>query len=268
MKEFRTRTYEIFSPKIREKEGVRFALLADLHGLEFGPDNCRLEAAIRMSNPNVILVAGDMIVRIEKRTLPAAKRFLLTLARDYPIYYALGNHEAKMIREGTYLREYEAYEKSLRDGGVIFLRNERAVRTIGQDRYVFHGLELPLKYYHKPNSPALSIRAMEQLIGKKDPSAVNILLAHNPKYGNTYFSWGADLTVSGHYHGGILRLSEHHGLTCPQFLLFPPYCCGDFHKGNCHMIVSAGLGEHTIPIRIHNPRELLLIHMKPARDGK
>ena len=64
----------------------------------------------------------------------------------------------------------------------------------------------------------------------------------------------------------VLRLSEHHGLTCPQFLLFPPFCCGDFHRGGSHMIVSAGLGEHTVPLRIHNPRELLLLVMKPQAE--
>ena len=73
-----------------------------------------------------------------------------------------------------------------------------------------------------------------------------MLLAHNPKYGDVYFEWGADFIFSGHYHGGILRFNEHHGLTCPQYLLFPPYCCGDFHRQEQHMIVSAGLGEHTI----------------------
>ena len=70
------------------------------------------------------------------------------------------------------------------------------------------------------------------------------------------------MILSGHYHGGIVRFGKHIGLTCPQFLLFPPFCCGDFHRGDSHMLVSAGLGEHTIPVRIH-PRELLVIDMKP-----
>ena len=69
--------------------------------------------------------------------------------------------------------------------------------------------------------------------------------------------------LSGHYHGGVLRLDQNHGLTCPQYLLFPPFCCGEFKKGKQHMIVSAGLGEHTIPVRIHNPRELVLINLYP-----
>jgi hypothetical protein len=124
---------------------------------------------------------------------------------------------------------------------------------------VFCGLELPVEYYQKPRSPKLKTDTMEQLIGKAPEEAFGVLLAHNPKYGSTYLDWGADLTLCGHYHGGVLRFGEHHGLTCPQYLLFPPYCCGDFHREDRHLIVSAGIGEHTIPVRIHNPRELLLI---------
>ena len=131
---------------------------------------------------------------------------------------------------------------------------------------MFYGLELPMQYYKKPKSPMLSLTELESLIGIPYMEGIHVLLAHNPKYGNTYFSWGSDVILCGHYHGGVLRLSEHHGLTCPQFLLFPPFCCGDFHRGGSHMIVSAGLGEHTVPLRIHNPRELLLLVMKPQAE--
>ena len=120
------------------------------------------------------------------------------------------------------------------------------------------------------SSAALTVymTVMEELIGKPEDNGMQILLAHNPKYGKTYFEWGADLILSGHYHGGVVRLSEHYGLSSPQYLFLPPFCCGDFHKGDQHMIVSAGLGEHTIPLRIHNPRELLLIDIKPSEKMK
>ena len=111
--------------------------------------------------------------------------------------------------------------------------------------------------------PKLTSEKMEELMGKPDPEAINILLAHNPKYGRTYFRWGADLILSGHYHGGVLRFSRHVGAISSQFIPFPKYCCGDFYKNGKCMIVSAGLGEHTVPLRIHNPRELIFIEMKP-----
>ncbi|WP_373216781.1 metallophosphoesterase [Ruminococcus sp. 5_1_39BFAA] len=266
MKKFQTRTYEILSTKIKDKRGVRFALLADLHGLEFGPENADLLAQIEKSRPDAILAAGDMIVRIQKESLSVAENLLLKLAKKYPVFYSMGNHEFKMDLTGEFHEDFLEYEKRLQNGGVVILHNESAVQTLGKTEFVIHGLELPMEYFHKPNSPNLSMETLERIIGKPDQKRVNILMAHSPKYGDTYLSWGADLTVSGHYHGGILRFSEHCGLTCPQYLLFPPYCCGDFHRGDSHMIVSAGLGEHTIPVRIHNPRELLLIDMKPEKE--
>ena len=148
------------------------------------------------------------------------------------------------------------------------LRNGREDMVLQGEHFCFWGLELPIEYYHKPRSPKLKKEVMEEMIGKPEDKGMQILLAHNPKYGKTYFEWGADLILSGHYHGGVVRLSEHYGLSSPQYLFLPPFCCGDFHKGDQHMIVSAGLGEHTIPLRIHNPRELLVIDIKPSEKMK
>ena len=262
METFRTATYEVHNPKI--KNNVRFAVLADLHGNTFGEENSVLLGQIREYAPDAILIAGDMVVRMNPSTLETAKQLLYTLVKDYPVFYAMGNHESKMRAQGhIYRNEYLQYEAELKQKGICFLENEKAKITLAGNPFVISGLELPLEYYHKPFSPKLTDEKMEELMGKPEPEAVNVLLAHNPKYGKTYFKWGADLTLSGHYHGGVLRFSRHVGAISSQFIPFPRYCCGDFYrKGKC-MIVSAGLGEHTVPIRIHNPRELVFIEMKP-----
>ena len=176
----------------------------------------------------------------------------------------LGNHETKMkAKEHIYRNEYLEYQAELKQKGICFLANEKSKVVLAGNSFVVNGLELPLEYYHKPFSPKLTSEKMEELMGKPDPEAINILLAHNPKYGRTYFHWGADLILSGHYHGGVLRFSRHVGAISSQFIPFPKYCCGDFYKNGKCMIVSAGLGEHTVPLRIHNPRELIFIEMKP-----
>lgn len=263
MKKFITTNYEIHSEKIKDSRGVRFVMLTDLHGLSFGKDNEALLSAIREANPDAVLVAGDMVVREEPETFKTAGEFLRGIVNQYEVYYARGNHEYKVFTDGKYRKEYVDYEAWLRCLGVRFLCNGNMKFTIKNTKFTIYGLELPLIYYRKPRSPYLTLEAMKEFIGEPGKDSVNVLLAHNPKYGKTYLQWGADLILSGHYHGGVLRFSKHVGLTCPQFLLFPPYCCGDFHKGNSHMLVSAGIGEHTIPVRIHNPRELLIIDMKP-----
>lgn len=265
MKKFITTNYEIHTDKIKDSAAVRFVLLTDLHGLVFGEENEMLFKAIETSSPDAVLVAGDMIVREKLHTLETAEALLKKIVNRYPVYYSLGNHEFKAYAGGQYQKEYLEYEKKLKAAGVQFLHNQRAEFTIKDKKFTISGLELPMIYYRKPKSPKLTSEKMEKLIGTPETGSINILLAHNPKYGKTYLQWGADLILSGHYHGGVVRLSKHVGLSCPQYLLFPPFCCGDFHKGDSHMIVSAGIGEHTIPVRIHNPRELLVIDLKPLQ---
>lgn len=259
---FRTQTYRLVSAKVPHGKRLKLAFLTDLHGREFGQGNKMLLKEIRSQGPDAVLCAGDMIVRTLPETIPAARELLLALAREFPVYMSLGNHECKMKRQPETGQIYTDYEAELKKGGVQILHNAKMRQQIQDVPITFYGLELPMEYYHKPNSPKLTKTQIEELLGSADPAQLNILLAHNPKYGQAYFSWMADLTLSGHYHGGILRLSTHCGLTCPQYLLFPPFCCGDFEKNGKYMIVSAGLGEHTIPVRIHNPRELLIIELE------
>lgn len=263
MKTFRRKTYQIETVKLKGMQKVKFAVLSDLHGVVFGEDNQNLFHAVVEEEPDAVLILGDMLVRREMDTMGAAEKLLIKLSGDFPVYYALGNHEQYLKQCENTRDVYLQYERRLTNAGVCFLHNEHTSMELKGTDFVFYGLELPMEYYKKPKSPMLSLTKMESLIGIPQMDGIHILLAHNPKYGNTYFSWGPDVIFSGHYHGGVLRLSEHYGLTCPQFLLFPPFCCGDFHKGGSHMIVSAGLGEHTIPLRIHNPRELLIVELKP-----
>lgn len=264
MNTFLTKNYTFESEKVKG-DGVKFALLADLHGFVFGEGNRILVDAIGREKPDAVLIAGDMLIKMEEDSGVRAGKFLAELSGKYPVYYGLGNHECKMCCTEFLEDDYRAYEQSLTEAGVIFLHNEHRKVNFHSTDFMIHGLELPMEYYHKPNPPKLSPETVEKLIGVPGKDCFNILIAHNPRYGSTYFSWGADLTVSGHYHGGIVRFTEHVGLCSPQYLLFPPYCCGDFHKSGSHMVVSAGLGEHTIPLRIHNPRELILINIKPLQ---
>ena len=267
MKTFITKTYQIKTEKLKGGHPVRFAVLADLHGLVFGNENQDLFHAIEKSGADAALVVGDMVVRADVSTVSAVTGFLCRLANRIPVFYALGNHEYKMLLNPDTSTEYLTYEHVLTNAGVCFLHNEHVCMNIRGTEFTFYGLELPEEYYRKPFSPYPDRQDMRELVGKPSGDGISVLLAHNPKYGDVYFEWGADFIFSGHYHGGILRFNEHHGLTCPQYLLFPPYCCGDFHRQEQHMIVSAGLGEHTIPVRIHNPRELILAELVPGEGG-
>lgn len=267
MKTFRIKKYEIVSSKIKEGE-IRFAFLSDLHGLEFGEDNSELLHAVRGFSPDAVLCTGDMLVRSEPETLGTAKALLKKLAEEFPVYLSLGNHEYKLLVSEDYksMREtYKAYEQELETGGIHILHNQYMEATIKENRIGVYGLELPLCYYDKFFSQKLTEEEITGFLGERK-NEFSILLAHNPRYGKAYFSWGADLILSGHYHGGVVRFGENTGLVSSHLRIFPPFCCGKFTRGEQHMLVSAGLGEHTIPVRFHNPRELICITVKSPKE--
>lgn len=97
---------------------------------------------------------------------------------------------------------------------------------------------------------------------KKEP--FTILLAHSPLYFDSYARWGADLTLAGHFHGGTIRIPGLGGVMTPQYQFFLPWCAGDFERDGKRMIVSRGLGTHSINIRFNNRPQLALIRLKRA----
>ena len=92
-----------------------------------------------------------------------------------------------------------------------------------------------------------------------------IMIAHDPFYFDAYAETDADLILSGHVHGGIMRLPLLGGVISPRLQLFPKYDGGKFEKNNTTMILSRGLGCHTLPIRIFNPGELICLTLSPCK---
>jgi predicted MPP superfamily phosphohydrolase len=113
-------------------------------------------------------------------------------------------------------------------------------------------------YYNRFYRGPLPVSELTDNLGKPDPAHYGILLAHHPAYRSSYASYGVDLTLSGHYHGGVVGLGAHRGLVTPDFRLFSKNCRGLFLTGGTCQIISAGTGEHTIPVRIWNRRELII----------
>ncbi len=134
------------------------------------------------------------------------------------------------------------------------------------------GLDLPPIYYRKKKITGLDALAVEGMVGAADRERFNVLLAHSPQYFEAYSEWGADLTLSGHFHGGIIRLPLLGGVISPYLRLFPKYDKGIYRsgRGEGRMVLAAGLGTHTFP-RINNPAELVLLtnihstHVLPRR---
>ncbi len=235
-------------------------LLADLHNLSYGRNNSRLIQEIRNVNPEVIFVAGDMLISSKEPQLDAAVSLMNELTSQYPVYYVNGNHESRLKEyPARYGGQYENYISAICSFGVHFLENTVEHLVIRKMQINVWGLELPLIYYRRFQKEELTVSQMEALLGKPDKPGYQILLAHHPSYFDTYSAWGADLTLSGHLHGGMVRLPLIGGVVSPQFTLFPKYDKGLYTQGSGKMVVSAGLGSHSIPIRVNNPPELVVL---------
>lgn len=263
MKKFKTVKYTISSHKL-QNHSFAIAMISDLHNVELGKKNEHLLQALQKAKPDIICIAGDLVLGKKGKSMNIAYEFIKKAVKIAPIYYGLGNHEQRMKKyPEVYGEEYRIFEKRIQKLGVTMLENNSSSLELQGEQIQITGLALPEEYYKKGKKVELPIKVVNRLAGKASKEKFHILLAHTPKYGDTYLEWGGDLILSGHYHGGMMRLPFLGGVISPDFRLFPQYCQGDFEKENCHFIVSAGLGEHTLPIRIFNPRELVLITCVP-----
>lgn len=269
MKRFQITEYKIYSEFFSENtKPVTLALLADLHNHSYGKDNERLLGAVDMIEPDIVLCAGDMLVGKKDQSMKTAIDFMTAVAAKYPVYYGNGNHEYRLrIYPEIYGDMYKEYEEALVAAGVHILANDKAIVPAGNTFVHVYGYELDRSYYRKFNCLELTKRQLEYTLGEVDKRRFNILLAHNPVYGDTYAQWGADLTVSGHLHGGIIRIPGIGGVITPQAKLFPKYDGGMYEIEGRHLVVSRGLGGHTVNVRICNPPELVIIRLCPPKKG-
>ena len=242
---------------------VRIAFLSDMHNKEHGTDNYKLITAIRDFAPDLVLVGGDMLTAHKGLGYDIPLK-LMDRLKDYPVYYGIGNHEYRMkLYTEDYGDGYEKYLAELKDRGVKVLENESAADC----GLLIQGLMIDRVYYKRMSKIKMSADYIEELTGKRDDDSFRILLAHNPEYFYAY-SHCADLVLSGHVHGGIMKLPLLGGVISPRLRLFPKYDGGRFDENGSVMIVSRGLGSHTLPIRVFNPAELVTITLHGNKTHK
>lgn len=260
---FKVTHYHIHSSKLNGlKETRKVILLSDLHNNCYGKENEKLLEEIRNVNPDFIFVAGDMLVGKEGDSAEVAEKLAEQLSQIAPVYYGNGNHEQRMKEHPEkYGDVYEKYREKLVNCGVHFLENEKADLLWDGISVHVYGMEIPEICYTRGKKASLKKDEMEQLIGKASKEDYNILLAHNPTFTTTYLKWGADLSLSGHLHGGVVRIPYLGGVITPQMKLFPKYSGELTIEGESAVVVSKGLGTHTIKIRFLNPAELIVLHL-------
>ena len=244
----------------RLKKNCRVVLLSDLHNKSYCKHNEKLLASIKSSNPDLILCAGDLITSRSGKSMEHAKELVRAISAEYPLYYANGNHEYRIYREPqTYGKMGASYRAFLKGNHVRILENGSVLLPEYGIRIT--GLDLPREYYQKLDRAKLEPKAISRMVGHADQNDFQVLLAHNPVFFDAYAGWGADLTLSGHIHGGIVRIPGIGGVISTSYRLFPKYDGGYYEQNQKKMIVSRGLGSHTIPVRLFNPAELVVIDL-------
>ena len=255
--------YEIIDSKLPDEfDGCKIILLSDLHENQYGEHNSKLLEKIEKESPDYIMIAGEMLVKSDHFHADKTLLLLKGLVKKYPVIYTPGNHEEYLERRVETCLEYAQFVERIKKMGVIYLANETISLKREKATLQVAGLHLQKEYFAKfYEDVRFDHSNVAELIGKKQEE-YTILLAHTPVYFEEYAKWGANLVCSGHVHGGIVILPFLGGVISTTYELFPKYDHGQFQIDNTKMVLSRGLGMHTIKLRLFNKPEISVIQLK------
>lgn len=244
--------YDIFSEKIGDDfNNAKILHISDLHSKEFGQNSINLINEVNKINPDYVFITGDM-VNATDTDFSVFLNFAQSIAGKYECYFIVGNHELDLSN-----KDYDDIISLIESYGITVLDNEKMELIKGNDKINLYGLWYNVRFYMATDQ--LTSDIITTIIGKDDEETFDILLTHNPKYFEVYNEWGADLTLSGHVHGGMIRLPFVGAVFAPERTLFPKYSEGKYESDNSSMIVSRGLGRGTNGFRLFNRPELGVI---------
>ena len=240
-------------------DGLRIAHLSDLHGHEYGENSADLLAMVAEQEPDLIVLTGDLIDQNSQITMVSAlAKGLVSIA---PTYYVTGNHEWS-VEWGGSADAVRTLKKLLTDCGVTVLSNEYVRLERNGSTVVLAGIDDPNGYADQKTPEELCAE-----IEAEQPGLFTILLAHRNDAFERYASAGYDFVLSGHGHGGIVRLPFTDGLLSPARTLFPTWTAGVYTHGDSTLFVSRGLGNNTVPVsgfRLFNRPDLAILELKTA----
>lgn len=259
------RRYRVSSQKLPEAfKGYKIALLSDLHNNSFGKDNEHLLNRLEKENPDIVLLAGDMI-STDDTDYSVFFSLAEKITKKYNTFYIVGNHEQALEINGR-----EQICRSVESLGATTVNNEKITLKRGNSQINLYGMWFNLRYYTDRSNNAteeeqgyyFTAETMKEVLGPADKEQYNILLTHNPLYFETYKEWGADLTLSGHTHGGMIRIPFYKGIYSPEKTFFPKYDGGLFEEDGKYLAVSRGLGNGGIGFRLFNCPELVFVTLE------
>lgn len=251
------RNYEFEIEKTEQE--VKFVVLSDLHGHEFGKDNRRLVEKVRGQGPDFILLDGDFLNESSGQ-MNITSNLIEALCDVSPVYFALGNHEKNYM---------ENHDKNLIE------RLEKAGAKVLEEEYVdfdIEGTALRLggmfSYAFAPNGKAETLAGSTGGFLKdfQNTDRVKIMMSHRPDsfiFGDAASYWDIDLGVSGHNHGGQIVLPFLGGVYAGDQGWFPKYIHGTYQKDEMRLFITSGLGSENQALpRFHNLPEIAVVTIK------
>lgn len=246
------RTYTVVSPKLTAE--VRLAVVTDFHSSDNADD---VVAMVTSCAPDAVLMVGDMFDDdIANRPTERTLSLMRQLSAQYPCYYVSGNHEA-------WTGEMDALYQQTEEAGVTVLRMSSGVLTVRGQRIALCGIPDPYEmvFSGAPDTEEQLRQALEDV----DSADFTVLLAHRPELLAKYAQFPLDLVVSGHAHGGQVRIpGVLNGLYAPNQGWFPKLAGGAYTQDGTTLIVSRGLAVRTWLPRIFNRPEVVLVRCVPA----
>ena len=255
-----TASYSVALQNLRSP--LRLALFSDLHGKSFGKENSRLIAKIQEQSPDAIFLDGDMIDRSADQTdVQDLLRLIERLHEIAPVYFAPGNHELEYTQDDVSLLT------QVTEAGAVVVNDSYVDVTIAGQPLRIGGTMGHAFYFGRSEEEFSSSPEYQFLKAFEDTDVPKICLAHMPDtfiFNGAYNLWNVDLVLSGHTHGGLIRLPFIGGLYAPMQGWLPEYDRGYFRLGkHMQMVISAGLSGHGMIPRINNPPEIVVIDLVP-----
>ena len=229
-------------------DGCRILVLGDLHGTDFGEGNEKLLAAAEKADPDYIFLVGDLLDAFRENPADYAQRTAAALSAIAPTCYVTGNHEWG-------IGNVPALKETLEGNGITVLTNRYVLLQRGGDTVVLAGIDDPNGYADQksPEEVAATVYA-------EQGDSFWMLLAHrNNLFENRYSLLGADLVISGHGHGGLIRLPFTDGLVSTEHTFFPSFTAGLYEKNDSALFVTRGLGNSGSTFRLFNRPEAALL---------
>ena len=248
-----TTYYTILSDRLPASfDGYTIAQISDLHNAEFGQDNSDLVRILEKESPDIIVITGDL-VDSNHTDIDTALSFIRQAAKIAPCYYVTGNHEAWLVNP------YVELENQLLEAGVTVLHDQVIPLSKGGNSIQLIGLDDPDFTEETSYDPE---RLFENKLQNMDLApGFKLLLSHRPELFEAYSVNGIDLILSGHTHGGQFRIPFLGGIVAPNQGFFPKYDAGEYHEAGTTMIVSRGIGNSVIPVRMNNRPEVVIVEL-------